>query len=147
MATARRSIPAPDTSLCRCGSTITLVPYADDTAVLLPVDIGRDADGSLLIIGSRNGFTIRPIRSGDTTTDATQRRRPHWEVCPHPRQWDTVRRAVGALPTRGHGTRFGPCVACRQEHPARYGGPVASPLCDPCRAERGLTPIGTRVVA
>jgi hypothetical protein len=124
---------------------ITLVPYTDDHAVLIPVDLGRDPEGSLIIVGTRGGFTVRPVRPTDT--DGTQRRRPHWEVCPHPRQWDQVRRDTGILPTRGYGTRSGPCVTCRREHPARYGGPVASPLCDPCREARGLTPIGTNVVA
>lgn len=138
---APRRIPAPVQDVCQCGSMIMMTPYTGDIRVLVPVDPGRDHDGSLVIVGSSGGgYTVRPATDADT--DPSQRRRAHWTVCPHPHRWDAVLSAAGLRTTVSTVDRSGPCAVCRTVHPWHYGGPVASPLCDPCRSARGLPAMG-----
>lgn len=91
---APRRIPAPVQDVCQCGSMIMMTPYTDDIRVLVPVDPGRDHDGSLVIVGSSGGgYTVRPATDADT--DASQRRRAHWTVCPHPHRRPADHRGNG----------------------------------------------------
>lgn len=128
--------PAGTQRSCQCGSMIHMVPWIQDTSVLIPVDVGHDAEGSLIVVGNRGQFTVR-LADPDDQVPASSRRRAHWDVCPHSQRWHSTLAALG-LRTMD---RSGPCVSCRQRHPYRYGGPVASPLCASCRADKGLPPL------
>jgi hypothetical protein len=140
---APRGIPAPTQDVCQCGSMIMMTPYVGASRALVPVDPGRDPDGSLIIVGSsRGGYTVRLATDADADIPASQRRRAHWVVCPHPQRWDAVLSSIGLRSTVGTVDRSGPCAVCRTVHPWHYGGPIASPLCDPCRQNRGLPPMG-----
>lgn len=136
------AIPAPKQKVCPCQGLINLVPWADDTSVLIPVDVDRDPDGSLLIIGSRRGFTVRPLRE-DETSDPKLRRRAHWDRCPRRGLWGVTLERIGLRPSPDR-DRSGPCALCGQRHPWHYGGPIASPLCDACRTVKGLHPMGEK---
>jgi len=105
---------------------------------MVPVDVDKDPEGGLVIVGSRVGFTVRPVAAGEKP-EGRFRRRAHWDVCPHPARWRDVRRSVVGSPTSSAHDPFraGPCARCRQRHPWHYGGPIASPVCDRCRSERG----------
>lgn len=136
------TIPAPKQITCQCGSMVNLVPFTGDHTVMVPVDVDKDPDGGLVIVGSRVGFTIRSVADGEEP-EGRFRRRAHWDVCPHPARWWDVKRVVVGLPTSDHDPfRVGPCARCRQRHPWRYGGPIASPVCDRCRAEKGESLMG-----
>lgn len=116
-----------------------MVPWLHDVSVRIPVDVGRDPHGSLVVVGGRNGFAVR-LRGHDEEPAAPLRRRAHWDVCPHQRVWHEVMTAIGLR--QSVADRSGTCAICRRRHPWHYGGPVASPVCDRCRAERGLSTIG-----
>lgn len=134
-------IPSPRQTACRCGSMVNLVPFTDDVSVMIPVDVDRDPSGGLVIVGSRAGFTIRPVRDGEAPEERF-RRRAHWDTCPHLGHWRETMRAVGIGVSVLDPMRAGPCVGCWQRHPWHYGGPIASPLCDRCRVARGMEPMG-----
>lgn len=121
---------------CRCGSMIKMVPWANDINILIPVDVDKDPKGDLVIVGRNGRFTVRLVVAGETPAEGL-RRRAHWGVCPHRQDWHGAMSSVGLLAV----DRSGPCAACHQRHPYRYGGPIASPLCDTCRAEKGLPPL------
>jgi hypothetical protein len=128
---------------CLCGSPVNLVPFIDDHSVMIPVEPGRDPSGGLVVVGSKEGHTIRPIRDGETVEDRF-RRRAHWDACPRRSRWRDAMRAAGVggtAPSR-EPERAGPCARCRRRHPWHYGGPVASPVCDRCRGEAGMPPMG-----
>lgn len=134
---------APKQITCQCGSMVTLVPFTGDPTVMIPVDVDRDPAGDLVIVGSKAGYTIRPARDG-ADPEGRFRRRAHWGTCPHVARWRDAMRSVGV---GGPGltydpTRAGPCARCRERHPWRYGGPIASPVCDRCRAETGRPLMG-----
>jgi hypothetical protein len=122
---------------------INLVPLTSDTTMMVPIDVDRDPTGDLVIVGSRAGYTARPVRDGEEP-EGRFRRRAHWGVCQHVARWRDVMRAAGVVgPTTTHDpSRAGPCVRCRVWHPWRYGGPIASPVCDRCRAETGAPLMG-----
>lgn len=134
---ARSKIPAPKQCCCQCGSMITMVPWSGNHSILIPIDIDREPTGGLVIVGSRDGYTVE-LATLDPEPPANIRRRAHWDVCPRPEQWQGIRARV--VPGLG-GDRTGPCARCGQRHPYRYGGPVASTLCDPCRRSKGLPSI------
>jgi hypothetical protein len=122
---------------------VNLVPFTGDHAVIIPVDVDRDPDGGLIVLGSKAGYTTRPVRDGEEA-EGRFRRRAHWDTCPHRSHWRDVMRSVGI----GNGDpshdpmRDGPCARCRQRHPWHYGGPIASPVCDRCRAKDGMPLLG-----
>lgn len=132
----KSEIPPPERRACRCGSMITLAPWTEDTAVLIPVDVDRDPEGDLVVVGSRRGFTVRLLLDGEQP-QASLRRRAHWAVCPHQRDWVGVMTRLGLRRPRVEEDRAGMCAACGRRHAWRYGGPIASPVCDRCRMERG----------
>lgn len=139
-----RKQAAPETKVCTCQSMVNLVPYTDDHSVMIPVDVDRDPDGGLVIVGSRSGHTVRPVRDGEVV-DVRLRRRAHWDTCPNPSLWKGAMVSVGVIADQDSShdaTRIGPCARCRQRHPWHYGGPVASPVCDRCRAEDGMALMG-----
>lgn len=121
---------------------VTLVPFTGDHAVMVPVDVDRDPAGDLVVVGSRAGFTVRPVVDGEEP-EGRLRRRAHWGACPHQRRWRGVMRSVGigAVGERDP-ARIGPCARCGQRHPWHYGGPIASPVCDRCRTSAGMPPMG-----
>jgi hypothetical protein len=134
----RDVIPAPQQTVCQCKSMINMVPFTSDHTVMIPVDIHRDPDGDLIVVGSRAGYTVRPIQAGEEV-EVRFRRQAHWKTCPHVSRWRDVMRSIGiGGPAPSHdSTRAGPCARCHQRHPWRYGGPVASPVCDRCRSAAG----------
>jgi len=118
---------------------ITLVPWTVDVGVRIPVDVDRDPVGSLVVVGSRQGFTVRLLLE-DELPQATMRRRAHWETCPYQQDWaETMTRLCLRVSSVD---RSGPCAICGRRHAWRYGGPIASPVCDPCRVEQGWEPMG-----
>lgn len=137
------AVPTQKQITCQCGAMVTLVPFTYDHTVMIPVDVDRDPTGDLLVVGSRAGFTIRPVVEGEEP-EGRFRRHAHWNACPHPSRWRSVMRTVGVggtAPTHDP-TRAGPCAKCRRRHPWHYGGPIASPVCDRCRAEDGSPLMG-----
>lgn len=137
------AIPALKQINCQCGSMVTLVPFSGDHTVMIPVDVDRDPDGGLVVVGSKAGYTIRPVAEGEEP-EGRFRRRAHWDTCPHISRWRDAMRAAGVV---GHAPtsdpmRAGPCARCRERHPWHYGGPVASPVCDRCRAKDGMPLMG-----
>lgn len=137
------AIPTPTQITCQCQSMVRLVPFTDDHAVMIPVDVDRDPNGGLVVVGGRAGYTIRPVRDGEEP-EGRFRRRAHWETCPHASRWRDAMRAAGVIghtPTHDP-MRAGPCARCRQRHPWHYGGPVASPVCDRCRVGDGMPSMG-----
>jgi len=118
---------------------IVMAPWSEDVSVLMPVDVDRDPEGDLLVVGSRQGFTIRPLRNNEQVSESL-RRRAHWATCPHHGDWVETMARLGLR--RSAASRVGPCAVCRQRHPWHYGGPISSPLCDRCRVERGHEPMG-----
>lgn len=140
-----RKTAVPDSTqiTCQCGSMVILVPFTDDHTVMIPVDVDRDPAGDLVVVGSRVGFTIRPVGDGEEP-EGRFRRRAHWGTCPHQSRWRNAMRAagVGGLSTAYDPMRAGPCARCRRRHPWHYGGPIASPVCDRCRAEEGAPLMG-----
>jgi len=141
------SIPETSRSTCPCGAMINLIPLATDHSVMIPVDVGRDDGGELLLVGRRAGTTVRLIGPDDVTAPR-DRRRAHWGLCPSTDRWASARLAAG-VPGPDPAvdpSRSGPCSACSQQHPLRYGGPVASPLCDRCRKQHGLPAIAGGMV-
>lgn len=133
-------VRAPRLGACRCGAQVSLVPSEADNDVMVPMDVDRSARGGLVLVGSPRGYTVRLLSDGDG--DSPMTRRAHWEVCPLVGEWVDVRRAIGSLPATGDTNRMGPCARCGCRNPHRYGGPIASPLCDECLVARGLSPIG-----
>jgi hypothetical protein len=140
---AKPSVPESVQISCICASPITMVPFTGNHEVMIPINVGRDPAGGLVIVGSSAGYTIRPLNEGEDP-DGRFRRRAHWDTCPHRGRWRKVMLAVGidGGPSASDPARIGPCVRCRQHHPWRYGGPVASPVCDRCRAEDGRPLMG-----
>lgn len=135
---ARHSrVPARQQRSCVCGSMIIMIPWSQDPSVLIPIDPDRDPMGSLVMVGSRDGYTVE-LAALDPPPPENLQRRAHWDVCPKPDVWQDAKARV--IPGMGR-DRAGPCAVCGQRHPYRYGGPVASTLCDPCRKARGLPPI------
>lgn len=137
------AVPQSRRIACICGSAIAVVPFTGDHAVMVPIDVDRDPDGGLVVVGSRAGFTIRPLADGEVV-EGRFRRRAHWDTCPHRSRWHDVMRAVGVA---GAGSahdpmRAGPCARCFERHPWHYGAPIASPVCDRCRAKAGMPLMG-----
>lgn len=136
----REAIPAPSQITCQCGTMVNMVPFTGDVTVRIPVDIDRTPGGGLVVVGSRTGYTIRSVREGEVPEERF-RRHAHWDGCPHVDRWAAVKRSVGLGDTGvrpGHDpARVGPCARCGNRHPWRYGGPIASPVCDRCREATG----------
>jgi hypothetical protein len=136
------TVPAMSQATCLCGLMINFVPFTGDSSVMIPVDVDTDPEGSLVLVGSRAGFTIRPVAAGEAP-EGRFRRRAHWDVCPHAARWRDIRRVVAGSPTSAYDpARVGPCARCGERHPWHYGGPVSSPVCDRCRAEKGEPLLG-----
>ena len=135
-----QTIPAPSQITCQCGAMVNLVSFTGDITVRIPVDIDHDSGGDLVVVGSRAGYTIRPVRNGEVPEDRF-RRHAHWDGCPHVERWREVKRSVGlgatGIRSDHDSSRIGPCARCGNRHPWRYGGPVASPVCDRCREAAG----------
>ena len=128
-------VPSITQRTCQCGSMIKMVPWFRDVSVLIPVDVDRDPEGSLVVVGSRGGYTIRLLEDVESPA-ANMRRRAHWDVCPHQIMWNETLVRVGLRSVSVD--RSGPCVICWQRHPWRYGGPIAYRRGDRCRAKKGL---------
>lgn len=139
----RRNVPMPKQITCSCGSMVNLVPFIGDYTVMIPVDVDRDLDGGLVVVGNKAGYMIRPIQDGEAV-EWRFRRRAHWDTCPNQSCWWDVMRSVGIAGREpSHDPmRSGPCARCRRRHPWNYGGPVSSPVCDRCRKRDGLPIFG-----
>ena len=90
------AIPALKQINCQCGSMVTLVPFSGDHTVMIPVDVDRDPDGGLVVVGSKAGYTIRPVAEGEEP-EGRFRRRAHWDTCPHISRWRDAMRAAGVV--------------------------------------------------
>ena len=123
---------------CQCGSMITMIPWDQDPTVVIPVDIGPDPDGGVITTMGRTGLVVRFLGSGDSTPGSSLR--AHWVVCPHQSRWHSTMEKTGHRAAR-QANRAGPCSRCGSLNPHRYGGPVASPLCNSCREASGLNAI------
>lgn len=137
------AVPAARHISCMCGASIALVPFAGCHDVMVPIDVDRDQDGSLVVVGSRAGYTIRPVAEGEAP-EGRFRRHAHWDTCPHQNRWRDVMIAVGVagVTSAYDPMRAGPCARCFERHPWHYGGPIASPVCDRCRAKAGMPLMG-----
>lgn len=132
---------------CSCGSTVWLLPTPRGGT--MPVDVGRDPTGNLVAVrlGPRRGWGVRALTDRERA-EGTQlpRYTAHWTTCPRAEQYRRTARktAPDTWPTRPQPAahlRHGPCARCRGPNPHCYGPGPSSPLCDTCRAEKGIPPV------
>ncbi len=141
---------APPTATCSCGASVRTVRVVSGPGrgTDIPIDVDRDPTGILTAARDGADWGVRVLSPEQRPLTSGHRYSPHWTTCPAAGQYagleqlvapGTIRRTT-AIPA-GYLDRSGPCAKCWTRHPYHYGPGLASPLCDPCRAEIGLPPI------
>lgn len=128
-----------------CDAEIKYVSLATDPNVRVPVNLGTQLDGALVVVIPRTAhkktqrpLTVRLALPGDPRDHL--RCQAHWVTCEGTVSgWQDRKRAAGLTrlvapeATRSTGGRAGLCARCRKLHAWHYGGPVACPVCDRCK--------------
>lgn len=120
----------------RCGSAIRWVKTVEGKR--MPVDVGRDPAGPLVLVHVRGEWRARVLRADEQPAEGTPRYVPHWSTCPDANFWRGTRQEVDttggtSFAGRVYEVRTGPCAGCRRPDHVLYG-PQGGPLCPECKA-------------